>query len=271
MPRLFRDGVVLPKEDPLETLRAGRHHAVPVVLGTNRDEVKLWLFFDSDWVRRWFGILPRVRDRVRYAVTAEYRSQVWKATGADGPAEVLSRSQAPGVWVYRFDWDEEPTVRGADLSFLLGAAHALEIPFVFSQFDVGDMGRRIFTEANRAGREALSAQMMSYWVEFARSGDPGRGREGAAPRWAPWREGAGAPGFLVFDTPAGGGLQRSQEIVTKARLVAAIRTDPRLPGAAARCDFLADLARWADRFDPEDYRGAGCRTFAARRTEGELR
>ncbi len=264
MPRLFRDGVVLPEEDPLELLRAGGHHAVPTMLGTTRDEAKLWLFFDPDWVRRLLWIFPRVRDRVRYQLTAEYRSRVWKATGADGPAELLSGTQTPGVWVYRFDWDEEPTVLGADLAFLLGAAHAFEIPFVFGDFDLGGQSDRLFTEANRPGREVLSAHMMSYWAQFAWSGDPGRGRDGASPTWLRWREGGGAPGFLVLDTPADGGVRRSGEFVTKASLVADVRHDPRLPSAEARCALLADLDAWSYRFQADDYRGSGCRALAAR-------
>ena len=37
----------------------------------------------------------------------------------------------PDTFVYCFDWDEEPQVLWLDLPNLLGAAHALEIPFVF--------------------------------------------------------------------------------------------------------------------------------------------
>ena len=36
---------------------------------------------------------------------------------------------------YRFDWDEEPTVMFYDLSIALGAAHGLEIAFVFGHDD----------------------------------------------------------------------------------------------------------------------------------------
>ena len=38
---------------------------------------------------------------------------MWKATGADQPAAALSASQRAPVFVYRFDWDEEPTILGA--------------------------------------------------------------------------------------------------------------------------------------------------------------
>src|SRR4029453_10467588 len=120
-----------------------------------------------------------------YQPIAECQARMWKATGADGPAQALSASQREPVFVYRFDWDEEPTLLGADLSQMLGAAHAFEVPFVFGHFDLGRDGNVIFTEQNRPGREALSQQMMGYWAQFARTGDPGRGPRDTEPAWPP--------------------------------------------------------------------------------------
>ena len=36
---------------------------MPILIGTNHDENKLFLFFDPKYVRRWFGVLPQLRDR----------------------------------------------------------------------------------------------------------------------------------------------------------------------------------------------------------------
>ena len=69
-----------------------------------------------------------------------------------------------------------------DLSVMLGAAHGLEIPFVFGHFELGEGGNIIFTDANASGRRALSAAMISYWTEFAQDGVPGGGRDGGLPR-----------------------------------------------------------------------------------------
>jgi len=44
---------------------------------------------------------------------------MWKAAAADEPAMRLVAGGADRVWVYRFDWDEEPTILGVDLSRLL--------------------------------------------------------------------------------------------------------------------------------------------------------
>jgi para-nitrobenzyl esterase len=243
VPLVFRDGAVLPREAPFDVLgQPGRYAAVPIMLGTNRDEAKLFLFTDPTRVRRWFGFYPVVRDSTRYAVAAEYGSRLWKAAAADEPAIRLHAAHGPGVWVYRFDWDEEPTVLGADLARLVGAAHAFEVPFVFGHFEMGREARGLWTKANEPGRTALSSAMMSYWAAFAAAGDPGTGRRGELSRWSAWDGSApGQPTFVVLDTPGDGGIRMSSEIVTKASVVADIDRDPRLPTAGDKCAELGTI------------------------------
>jgi carboxylesterase type B len=73
VPRVFRDGAVLPAEDPLAALGRDAGHAhVPVLVGTNRDENKLFMFSSPALVRRWFGVIPRLRDAATYQLDAEY-------------------------------------------------------------------------------------------------------------------------------------------------------------------------------------------------------
>jgi para-nitrobenzyl esterase len=259
MPKVFADGFVLPQEDPLERFaRWDGYNRVPVILGTNRDENKLFMFADPRQVRRILWIIPRLRDKERYEVTAEYLSAMWKARGADQPAAVLRRTQGPSVFVYRFDWDEEPTMLGADLSVMLGAAHAFEIPFVFGHYDLGGEGNVIFSEENEPGRHALSERMMSYWAEFAYSGDPGRGRRGDLPAWKAWDSSSpDAPKFMVFDTEADGGLRMASEAVSKASILARVDEDPRLTSQRERCEIFAQLARRTRGFSREEYPTAG--------------
>jgi len=243
-PRVFRDGAVLPAEPmPQQLGRPGAYQAVPVLLGSNRDEQRLFAFFDGQQVRRWFGVLPRAKDPAAYARDTGYRSRAWKVTGVDDPARALAAAQPGRVFAYRFDWDEEPTVLGSDLSALIGAAHGLEIPFVFGHWDLGPAGRSLFDAANATGRDALSAAMMSYWAEFAAHGDPGRGRDGSLPRWEPWRE-DGAK-YLVLDTPEGGGVRMTAETERLEDVAAAIAGDPSYADDAARCGALARLDTWA--------------------------
>jgi para-nitrobenzyl esterase len=219
------------------------------VLGTNRDEIKLFLSFAPAYVRRW-AILPYLRDRARYERDARYSSDAWKANGADELAEAMSASGA-AAWVYRFDWDEQPRFLWTDFSVLLGAAHGFEIPFVFGHFGFGRVGRLLFTEENEPGRMALSEQMRSYWLEFARSGDPGRGVGGQLPDWESWSEAPDRGGqFLVLDTAADGGVRMSREIVRMPELVERILADASFDDEEERCRMLAELASrsesWAE-------------------------
>ena len=90
---------------------------------------------------------------------------------------------------------------------------------------------------------ALAAAMTSYWTEFARSGDPGRGREAALPAWTAWNEsGPEAPRLLVLDTEAGGGIRMSAEETSLRRIVDEIGGDPRFASRGERCAYLAELA-----------------------------
>ena len=259
VPRVFRDGTVLPQDDSLERFtRADGYNQVPVILGTNHDENKLFLFADPTRVRRYLWIIPRLRDEQRYNLSAEYLAKMWKAESADEPAAAMRGTQGPSVFVYRFDWRDEPTILGADLSVMLGAAHAFEIPFVFGHFDLGREGNQIFTNENESARRTLSAQMMSYWTEFAYHGAPGRGREGSLPEWTTWDDSsATAPKFIVFDTPANGGARMSSATVTRASVLAAVDADPHLPTQRDKCRIFREMTSWSAALAKADYPKAG--------------
>lgn len=250
MPKIFRDGAVLPAEPTMDLLaRPGSFHRVPVMLGTTRDENKLFMYLDDEWAWRIFGMIPHVYEPELYDLNAEYMAKMWKANGADGPARALAAGGNDALYVYRFDWDEEPSLLGIDLGRVLGASHGFEIPFVFGHFELGDAGSIIFTDDNRPGREELSAKMMSYWANFARTGNPGTGVAGDLPAWDPW----GVGSFLVLDTAAGGGLHMSRDTVTPDDLLAALASDERFAGITGRCRVLRSLATWAWGMEPGDY------------------
>jgi para-nitrobenzyl esterase len=258
MPDVFADGTVLPSDAPLTVFARGGYNQVPVMIGTNRDENKLFMVNDPRRVRRILWLLPRLRDERTYNLSAEYGAKMWKATGADEPAAAMRATQGPSVYVYRWDWDEEPTILGADLSVMVGAAHAFEIPFVFGHFDLGRQINVIFTDANAPGRKALSAQMMSYWAQFAYDGSPASGRMGDLPRWTAWDDRTpSSPKFMVLDTPAGGGVRMSNERLTAATVLAAVDEDPRLATQRDRCMIYRELAQWSRGFSKTEYAAAG--------------
>ncbi len=257
MPRLFGDGAVLPAGEPLERLaRPDGWNRVPVLVGTNRDENKLFLFPQPRYTRMWFGFLPRVRDPDLYLAVADAMSAMWKATGADGPADAMWRTQ-PDVFVYRFDFDEWPSLLGFDAATFLGAAHGLEIPFVFGRWDLGRRSRFLFRPENRAAREELSDAMRSYWVEFAASGRPGRGLRGDLPAWTAWDGGDGAYKAIVFDTEAGGGIRMTKDSVTIESVLASVDDDPRLRTQRDRCWVYREIATRSRGFGPAQYPKAG--------------
>ncbi|MBW2373551.1 MAG: carboxylesterase family protein, partial [Deltaproteobacteria bacterium] len=232
-PQVFRDGFVLP-EDPLRNaLAEGRYNQVPVIVGTNRDESKLFMSFNPEYVRTVMRVPLWRRDAVAYERDARYGSNTWKALGVDGPAESMRRVQGPSVFAYRFDWDELASPLWLDLPTLLGAAHAIEIPFVFGRFELGRVGSRIFDETSEPDRTQLAQAMMSYWAQLAHNGDPGHGRDWKLPRWQAW--GTGDNTFLVLDSQAGGGIRMSDERVTVQGLVDAVLQDADFPDDATRC------------------------------------
>ena len=248
MPLAFTDGSVIPS-DPLAALSRPEGHApVPFMVGTNRDENKIFMFGQPGLIKRRFWFLPRFVDENMYEASASYLSRMWKATGADEPAAALKASGRQPVFVYRFDWDEEPTLLGADLSKMLGAAHGFEIPFVFGHFDLGKEGNVVWTDENLPGREELSAKMMAYWAQFARTGKPGRGGSDL-PEWEPWT----GDDTMLLDTTDGGGVRMADVRETREQILADVEQDPRLPERWQRCAIYHDLVNFSRGFDKQQY------------------
>jgi para-nitrobenzyl esterase len=130
-----------------------------------------------------------------------------------------------------------------DMGRLLGAAHALEIPFVFGRLSLGPATRFVFDEERREQDARLSAAMRAYWGRFAHTGDPGRGRAGDLPAWQPWSPDAG-PTFLVLDTPADGGIRMEDTALTQTEVLDRVAADPRFESAEERCAVYADYVRF---------------------------
>lgn len=249
-PSLVRDGAVLPEVDLHEAFATGRYNAVPTILGTNRDENKLFMAFGSPHVTTLGPIPVWINDGRMYDLNAEYGSKSWKARGADGAADAIVRSGRSPVWVYRFDWDEEGSVLWLDLSRLFGAAHALEIPFVFGTLNLGPASDYVFPEESHAEAMELAETMMDYWGRFARTGDPG-GPEAVAP-WPAWKAGDGR--FLRFDSKQGGGLALSGDTVTRQSVIDAVASDPRFETVEERCEVYGGLAAFGRSLSVDEYR-----------------
>ncbi len=264
VPTVFQDGNVIRRGD-LRALLANpaTHIDVPVILGTNRDEPKIFMAFDPTHVRTVAGLPFALRDPEAYDLEARYRSLVWKADGVDAIAGLLAQHGSP-AWAYRWDWDEQGQLYGlVDLSRIVGAAHGLEIPFVFGFFDVGPQGKMLFNDDNATTRVALSERMMAYWAAFARDGKPGRGSDGLGIEWSPWTVDASAPRMIVFDTPTDGGIRMTASDVSRDSVLAEMEKET-LP-VTQRCALFR--ATFRNRLD--DWADGAWRRFAGGACEGQ--
>lgn len=206
IPNLLRDGVVLPAGDPLAQIEGGNFNRVPVILGTNRDEVKTLMLRNPDYTDLLFGALPRVTDQSLYNRFTGYGSAMWKAVGADEPARAMVAAGHESVFVYRFDWDEVPSSWFIDFGSMLGAGHGLEIPFTFYDVDneMTYMPFDIMNESNLDDAEPLARAMSSYWGQFAYTGRPAKGSAHDLPQWPAWQA---QENFMLFDSRADGGMR----------------------------------------------------------------
>lgn len=258
LPQLIRDGVVLPEMDFLQVFRDPQHYnAVPVITGTNRDEMKLFMLGDPRLIKLRLGLLPSIVDAQAFARENEYRSGAWTAGAVTDLAETLSTAQGDTVWAYRFDWDEGHDGLLMNAGEVLGASHGLEVPFVFGDLDAGYLPPGIFSDGNRAAAEWLAQRMMGYWGAFARDGVPGRGDNHSAPRWLPWKNN-GEDRFMVFDTIAGGGVHMAYDTVRIETLKERLGSDPRYSDAAERCSTYAAMFERTRYWVEDEYRKMGC-------------
>ncbi|MEX0940970.1 MAG: carboxylesterase family protein [Pseudomonadales bacterium] len=213
-PDVFADGFVLPNL-PVESVFSdpANYNAVPLIIGTNRDEVKLFQFLDNSMVKKFFGLPYQIVDPVAYERSNRYGSDLWKARSVDRLASIITASEdSEPVFAYRFDVDDLRNLGIVDFKDVLGAAHALEIPFVFGNFD-GLLGF-IHPASLIEEREILSGQIMSYWAEFAYHQAPGAGRQRQQIEWKPWRSDPDAQRIIIFDYESDEGIHLSSLLMT---------------------------------------------------------
>lgn len=194
-PSVFADGNVLATSG-FDTFGNATHvNRVPLIIGSTKEETKIFLFMDSFF---------EGKDDL-YQVVAGYSSDLWKANGVDDTArKLVSREDQPDVYVYQFLWGssndsgESPIPEPWGLK--LGSAHSLDIPFFLGNENFNEyMTDWVFTEENRAGREALTDAIMQYVAQFVRTGNPNQTGT-ALPQWNPWTNEADQSKLILFNT-----------------------------------------------------------------------
>lgn len=201
------DGEVLVRH-PLDAVAAGQAAEVPMVIGTTRDEAKLFTAMmpmlagmEDAGLPMMIGMLTGDPDGAEALVAAYRTSRGAGTTAPDVFAAAMTdrmfrqhslrlaeakAGRQPDTWMYLFDWC------GVGMDGAIGACHALEIPFVFGSLDSG-LGR---LAGEGPDAEALAATMQDAWLAFARTGDPSTPAL-AWPRYEPGRRATAAFGPVV--------------------------------------------------------------------------
>jgi para-nitrobenzyl esterase len=197
-PFIFEDGTVIPKEG-FDVLEAGGYpNKVPIIIGSNKEETKIFLYLASLFSEDFLD------DDDLYQKVALVTSDLWKVKGVDEMARSLrEQSDQPAVYAYQFLWGAADasgsSVIAGEWGFKLGACHAMDVPFFFGNWDFFyALSGLVFNEQNRPGREDLSSDMQAYVAQFVRTGDPSPD-EGGLVEWLPWSNAAGEPKCILLN------------------------------------------------------------------------
>ena len=215
VPNVLPDDIVIPNKGIYGVFRDGEMHDKPMIFGTTRDEDKLFMFMNDTFVKRPLNFLSWIsndlsfivtpKDRNYYDIYAKYMALSWRHGAVVLPSRFMSNNKLSKVYAYRFDWDEQPSYFGIDLPVLLGAAHAMEIPFVFKNASLlGESDDYIssimYDKDNRQVDLALSDEIGEYWVNFAYDGNPNKFPYDKSTKWLNWDSKNDIERFIVLDT-----------------------------------------------------------------------
>jgi para-nitrobenzyl esterase len=171
------DGITLPHQ-PIQAIAGGSAIGVSLLVGTNRDEMRLFTMMDPSQAAPDMAILDRLFGTKAKEVAATYEAAQPEQSSSDAwidfltdrtfriPAIRLAERQSAldtNVWMYRFDWPSP--VNGGSLK----ACHALEIPFVWNNLE--KRGVNLLT-GDSPTRQRVADAMQPAWIAFARNGNP---------------------------------------------------------------------------------------------------
>jgi para-nitrobenzyl esterase len=213
----FVDGSILP-QTPDSAFASGKFNRVPVISGSNHDELRVGerAFADSvglspitdakypQLVAALIG-LPVDHPLIQLLVNIEYPLTIYPAPAAPlafgamftdlviaCPTRNADRLLSSYVTTYTYEFADEnaPALSIVPGDFPFGAYHGSEIQYLFDRFH----GVNPFTP----DQQKLSNIMIGYWTQFASTGDP---NFAGAPVWAPYSSRTDQYQSLVPPTP----------------------------------------------------------------------
>ena len=167
---------------PAEAVAAGAGAAVPLVVGTNAEEGNLYAVPQGSFGKTTAddlldtaaradadpaALVARYRARSPQASLGELRSALLGDALFGTGSRSLADAYRPETYRYEFTW------RSSAVDGRLGAAHTVELPFVFDRLELPALRGPRGLLGPASPPEALATRMHEAWVTFARTGDPG--------------------------------------------------------------------------------------------------
>lgn len=159
---------------------------VGLLIGTNTEEGNLYLAPQSQLASTNRDDVERLAARVApdpVSLVRQYRSCLPRAgwgelraailgdalfrTGSDRTARAHEQLEGAGTHRYEFSW------RSKAVDGTLGAAHAVELPFVFDRIGLESLRGPAALLGPGEPPAELAAEMHGAWVSYATTGDPG--------------------------------------------------------------------------------------------------
>ena len=200
------DGWAIPEDESI-TFMNGKQNAVDILVGSNKDEGSFILRGPTaeQWTTRVRGRWGDLADAYLKLYPAGSDDEAAKSSEqafSDEMAWEMRRytqaQAAIGKKAYLYYFTHEPPPEPGKPN--LRAVHTAEIPYVFNNLkavrDFPDTSSPELTSASEAERK-LADIISSYWVNFAKNGDP-NGRNLA--QWPQYKDGASGRAMVLGDT-----------------------------------------------------------------------
>ena len=261
MTRAFPDGAVIHSEGILGALRDPSWNHVPVMIGTNRDESKLFNMLNEEFVRwgepsallSFSTNMPKaIIKPTEYQALNRFGSSLWKLRAGDDIARLMAERGDVDLYLYRFDWGHFDTVGDVDLAVLLGAAHAVELMFLFPAALENFIVKWALSSEALADAKSLSATMRDYWASFALRGAPSATNSNG-PEWPAFTN--TQPISIRLDGALGNGVTPHRGTLTLDDVLGELSSDDTIT-ADAKCRIFTRATFGDDYRLPEKRRKA---------------